>query len=145
MAITALQEAGNKQSRDVLAGTYRAFTEICNLIIENIRQFYGESRSFRITGEGGSGLEFVQYSNARIRPNFGINSRRPVFDIKISPQKKNPYSKALNNETIKELFKMGFFNPELAAQALVAIDALDFEGKEEVRRNIAKNITHVKW
>lgn len=142
-AIAALQEAGNKQARDVQAGSYRAFTEICYLIIENIRQFYDESRSFRITGEKADEFEFVDYSNANIKAHTDMNGRmrRPVFDIKVKPQRKNPYTKAINNETIKELFGMGFFNPELADQAIIAIESMDFEGKAEIQRKIAENKT----
>ncbi len=140
-AIAALQEAGNKVSRDIQSGSYRAYTEICNLVIENIRQFYDESRSFRITGEKPDELEFVQYSNANIKPHIDMNgnTRRPVFDIRIKPQRKNPYTKAINNETIKELFSMGFFNPQIADQAMIALDAMDFEGKTDVQRKVSEN------
>lgn len=142
-AIAALQEAGNKQARDVQAGSYRAFTEICYLIIENIRQFYDESRSFRVTGEKADDFDFVDYSNAniKVRPDMNGRMRRPVFDIKVKPQRKNPYTKAINNETIKELFGMGFFNPELADQASIAVESMDFEGKAEIQRKIAENKT----
>ena len=142
-AIAALQEAGNKQARDVQSGSYRAFTEICYLIIENIRQFYDEGRSFRVTGEKADEFEFVDYSNKNIKAQADVSGRmrRPVFDIKVKPQRKNPYTKAINNETIKELFGMGFFNPELADQALIAIGSMDFEGKAEIQREIAENKT----
>lgn len=144
-AIAALQEAGNKQSRDVQAGSYRAFTEICYLIIENIRQFYHEGRSFRITGTEPESYDFLSYSNEFIKPrtDFYGRTRRPVFDVKVRPQRRNPYTKAINNETVKELFSMGFFNPDLAEQALVAIRAMDFEGKSDIERAIAKNKTLV--
>ncbi len=140
-AIAALQEAGNKQARDIQSGSYRAFTEICNLIIENIRQFYDESRSFRITGESMDEMDFIEYSNMNIkpRPDMNGNTRRPVFDIRIKPQRKNPYTKAINNETVKELFSMGFFNPQLADQAMIALGAMDFEGKAEIERKVGEN------
>lgn len=140
-AIAALQEAGNKQARDIQSGSYRAFTEICNLIIENVRQFYTEARSFRITGESANEMDFVEYSNENIkpRPDMNGNTRRPVFDIRVKPQRKNPYTKAINNETIKELFSMGFFNPQIADQAIIAIEAMDFEGKAEVQKKVSDN------
>lgn len=34
---------------------------------------------------------------------------------------------------------MGFFNPELAEQALAALNMMDFEGIEQVRKQIAEN------
>ena len=39
-AIAALQEAGNKTSRDMIASSYRSYTQECYLAIELIRQFY---------------------------------------------------------------------------------------------------------
>lgn len=36
--------------------------------------------------------------------------RRPVFDIKIKAQKKNPFSRAEQNERAKELYSLGFFS-----------------------------------
>lgn len=138
-AIAALQEAGNKQGRDVQAGSYRAFTEICHLIIENVRSFYDKSRTFRITGENGT-YGFVSYPNERFREAAGL-SRRPVFDIRVKPQRRNPYTKAINNETVKELFGMGFFDPKLADQSLVALGAMDFEGKGELERAVKENKT----
>lgn len=49
-AIVALQETGNKTSRDSIDAAYRAYVKVNTLCIELIRQFYDESRSFRITG-----------------------------------------------------------------------------------------------
>ena len=50
-AIAALQEAGNKGSRDLISASYRSFVEISSLVIEVMRQFYNEARSFRITNK----------------------------------------------------------------------------------------------
>ena len=50
-AIAALQEAGNKGSRDLISASYRSFVEISSLVIEVMRQFYTEARSFRITNK----------------------------------------------------------------------------------------------
>lgn len=50
-AIAALQEAGNKGSRDLISASYRAFVEVSSLVIELMRQFYTEARSFRITNK----------------------------------------------------------------------------------------------
>ena len=58
-AIAALQEAGNKTSRDMLKTTYRAFTEINYLCIELIRQFYSERRFFRVNGSAGGFVLFI--------------------------------------------------------------------------------------
>ena len=143
-AIAALQEAGSKLSRDMIKASYRAFTQVCYLIIELMRQFYDEPRSFRVIGERGA-QAFVLYSNARLRPRapsveYGVpmGGRVPVFDIRIKPQKTNAFSKAAQNELAKEFYSLGFFNPANAAQALICLEMMDFEGKEMVVKRIAE-------
>ena len=131
-AIAALQEAGNKISRDMLKATYRAFTAINYLCIELIRQFYTEHRSFRVNNPDGS-FEFTDYSNMNIGQS---KSRKPVFDIAVKAQKKSPYSRLSQNEMAKELFRIGFFAPENAAQSLCALEIMDFEGKNAVEAKI---------
>ena len=146
-AIAALQEAGSKLSRDMIKSSYRAFAKVNTLCIELIRQFYDEPREFRILGEQGA-MEFVQYNNAHIRPqpqgtDFGVDMgfRMPVFDIKIKSQKSNPFSKVAQNEMAKEFYSAGFFNPEMADQALACMEMMDFEGKDSVTARIAQNGT----
>ncbi len=151
-AIAALQEAGNKLSRDMLKGTYRAYRKIMELCIELIRQFYDAEREFRITGKDGK-TDFVQYSNAGIRdqslppaypgqetePGYSPAVRRPVFDVIVKAQKSNPYSQLAQNETAKELYKLGVFAPDNSDQALALIEMLEFEGKEQVKERIQQN------
>ncbi len=137
-AIAALQEAGNKLSRDMLKGTYYAFSKVCYLVIELIRQFYDSPRFFRVENE------FAAFDNSLIRPVdeiiFGmeVKSRKPVFDIVCKAAKKSPFSKAAQNELAKELFKLGFFNPAISDQALACIDMMDFEGKESIKDSIER-------
>lgn len=146
-AIAALQEAGSKLSRDMIKSSYRAFSKINYLCIELIRQFYDEPRTFRITGEQGK-QEFVPFSNALIKPQeqgtaYGIEGglRKPVFDISVTSQKSSPFSKIAQNELAKELYGAGLFNPELADQALIVFDMMDFEGKDTVVQKVAQNGT----
>ena len=138
-AIAALQEAGSKLSRDMIKGTYFAFQQVCYLIIELIRQFYDTPRSFRITG----GYDCFDNSSIRERRQelFGIElgMKKPVFDIVCTASKKSPFSKASQNELAKQLFQLGFFNPETAVQALGCLAMMDFEGKEEIERVIREN------
>ena len=44
--------------------------------------------------------------------------RVPVFDLKVKAQKKNPFSQLTQNEMAKELYQMGFFNPQMAQAAM---------------------------
>lgn len=146
-AIAALQEAGNKASRDMIAASYRAHVQIGKLCTELMRQFYDETRSFRITGEMGE-YRFIDFNNAAIQDQqIGVDSagnmlyRRPVFDLKIVAQKKNPFSRMEQNERAKELYGLGFFNPERAQEALPALEMMDFEGIDKVREQISQGQT----
>lgn len=148
-AIAALQEAGSKLSRLVIKSAYSAFTEECYLIIELIKQFYTEPRSFRIDREDG-GYEFIEYSSMPVSDEDAlrlgitpINSanerRRPVFDIRVIPEKQSPFSRASQNEMAKEMFNMGMFNPQLAEPSLVCLDMMDFEQKDDIKQKIKSN------
>ena len=146
-AIAALQEAGSKLSRDMIKTSYRAAQKINTIVLELIRQFYDEVRSFRITGENGA-YQFVQFDNRHIREQVVIDPvtgekdyRRPVFDIKITSQKQSPFNKIAQNELAKELYSMGALNPQLADQALVMLDMMDFEQKDMVVQKIQQNGT----
>lgn len=153
-AIAALQEAGNKVSRDTITASYRAYTQECYLAIELIRQFYDEKRSFRITGQTGH-FSYIQFSNAAIKgkpippayagqelePGYVQAMRKPVFDIIVKPQKRSPYSKMAQNELAKELYQMGFFNPQMAEQSLAALELMDFDGDEKVRDHVQQGLT----
>ncbi len=151
-AITALQEAGNKLSRDMLKGSYRAYRKIMELCIELIRQFYSAEREFRITGQDGQS-RFVRYSNQGIQdqplppaypeaiyePDYRPAVRRPVFDVIVKAQKSNPYSQLSQNEVAKELYQLGVFQPENAEQALALLSMMEFEGKRQVEETVRQN------
>ena len=144
-AIAAMQEAGSKLSRDNSKASYRAFRKVCLMIIELIRQFYDLPRCFRIMGENGA-ARFVQYSNAGIQPQMqgiemGVDMgyRLPLFDIEITAQKQSPYSKMSQNELALQFFGAGFFNPQMADQALACLDMMDFDRKQFVMQKIAQN------
>ena len=146
-AIAALQEASGKGSRDSTQAAYRAYGEIVELCIELIRQFYDMPRQFRIVGQYGM-EQFISYSNAGLQPqyqgtDFGTDMgyRLPVFDIKISAQKKNVYTKVTQNELALQFFDKGFFNPQLTDQALMCLDMMEFDGKDGIMQKIAQNGT----
>ena len=67
--------------------------------------------------------------------------RRPVFDIKIKAQRSNPFSRMEQNERAKELYNMGFFNPDRAQEALGALEMMDFEGIDKVRERAEQGQT----
>ena len=143
--IAAQMEAGSKLSRDSNKGSYRAFRKVVNLVIELIRQFYDMPRCFRIMGENGA-ARYVQYSNAGIQPQFQGNDfgqdmgfRLPLFDIEVTAQKQSPYSKMSQNELALQFYSVGFFNPQMADQALACLDMMDFDRKHFIMQKIAEN------
>ena len=140
--IASLQEAAGKLSRDAEKASYRVFEQLVYMVIELIRQFYDTPRTFRITGEAGQ-QEFTQYDNTGIKAqsqgmDFGMDmgSRVPQFDLDVQAQKENPYTKESYNELAVQLYQMGVFNPEMANQALMMLDLMEFKGKEELVQKI---------
>ena len=162
-AIAALQEAGSKLARAINKELYRGFREEIYLVIELIRQIYTEPRSLRIDVKAAEALadydhakqnevsgigkdyRFIQYSNAGIvsqdvkLENGAVRHRRPMFDIKVTAEKQSPFSRAAQNELIKELYSMGFFDPNNTLPARTALDAMDFEGKDKLMQEIEQN------
>ena len=144
-AIAAMQEAGSKLSRDNNKASYRVFRKLVIMVIELIRQFYDLPRCFRIMGENGT-MRYVQYSNAGIQPqhqgmDFGqdMGFRLPLFDIEVTAQKQSPYSKMSQNELALQFFNAGFFNPQIADQALACLDMMDFDRKQFIMQKISQN------
>ena len=144
-AIAAMQEAGSKLSRDNNKASYRAFRKLCLMVVELIRQFYDMPRCFRIMGDNGA-ARYVQYSNAGIQPQhqgfdlgMDMGYRLPLFDIEVTAQKQSPYSKMSQNELALQFFGAGFFNPQIADQALACLDMMDFDRKHFVMQKIAEN------
>lgn len=153
-AIAALQEASGKTSRDFIKTTYDAYEQIVKIVIELIRQFYTETRKFRIVGTSGA-MQFVDYSNANIAPNpqpmtdadgnvipgAEEEIRLPDFDIEVTAQKNIAYTKAAQNELALQFYNAGFFNPQLSDQALATVAMMDFDHKDDVIAEISENRT----
>ena len=144
-AIAAMQEAGSKLARDDNRASYRVFRRLITMVIERIRQFYDLPRCFRIMGENGA-ARYVQYSNQGISPQMqgiemGVDMgyRVPMFDVEITAQKQSPYSKMSQNELALQFYNAGFFNPQMADQALACLDMMDFDRKQFIMQKIAEN------
>lgn len=144
--IAALQESGNKVSRDLIASSYESFKRICELIIELIRQFYDVPRTIRITGENCAN-EYMEVSNqalqSRMVPGaFGVEAYQtaePHFDVTVKAYKNNPYSKQQANQDAINMYGMGFFQPENGVQALACLELLDMDNKDKIKQVIEKN------
>lgn len=143
-AIAALQEASGKGSRDATRASYVAYSELVELCIELIRQFYTLPRQFRISGRLGQ-EEFVSFSNSVLQPRpvcdpWGqeLGFCEPVFDVKVSAQKRNAYSRLSQNELAMELYRMGIFENGREEQAMNCLELMDFDGKDRLLRNLSK-------
>jgi hypothetical protein len=65
--------------------------------------------------------------------------RLPLFDIEVTAQKQSPYSKMSQNELALQFYSAGFFNPQMADQALACLDMMDFDRKHFIMQKIAQN------
>ena len=142
--IAALQEAAGKTSSDSTQASYRVYSDMVDMCIELIRQFYDMPRKFRILGQYGM-ERYVSYTNAGIQPqhqgnDFGqdMGYRLPVFDIKVSAQKKNVYTKVAQNELALQFFQLGFFNPQMVDQSLMCLEMMDFDDKDMIMQKISQ-------
>lgn len=143
-AITALQEAGDKGSRDCIAGSYRAYVAVMEQVVELVRQFYTGTRYFRIAGKGG--WRYIRYSNRGLQEKTtGVNAaghllrRRPIFDIEVRAERENPLDRAGRNELMLSLFRAGLFDPDNRVAASLALSGMNFDGIDSLRTAVAPN------
>ena len=134
-AIAALQEASGKGSRDATRSAYLAYAEIIELCIELIRQFYGLPRSFRIAGRSGA-EEYIRFSNLGLGAREERCGAAPVFDVKVSAQKRSAYSRLSQNELAMELYRMGIFSDGHELEALSCLQMMEFDGRDELINRI---------
>ena len=143
--IAALQEASGKVSRSANADSYDVFSDMVRMMIELIRQFYTLPRIFRITGADG-GQSFEAFDNTALKPQAMVGAdgqssglRKPEFDIKVSAQRASPYTRMAQNELALQFYNAGFFDPARAEQAIMTLEMMDFDGKQEIIGKIQKN------
>ena len=147
-AITVLQEAGNKLSRTMIDDSYDAYKEICVMVIELMREFYDEKKIYRIVNDSGE-TEYSEFSNEMmfkekqlpeqvseemrdILPETWTETEPIELDVSVVPQKKNPFQREANNQTIMSLWSAGFFNPQSADMAIIALQAMNFDGRDNI-------------
>ncbi len=146
-AILALQKASGKVSRADINKSYSVFSNVVYCYVDIIREFYDIPRPYRI--QENKEDKFIEYSNAGIKnqelpviPGMEAEEkqyRKPIFDIKIVPERQDPFSQAAHNEMAKELYTLGVFNPEAYMQAKVMFEMMSFEGMDEVLRMMGEN------
>lgn len=134
-AIVALQQAGEKLSRDMISESYEAYKRIIYFCIELIRQFYDEPRCYRISGDDGC-CEYIAVSNENLQ---GTNRRLPAeFDIVVSAEKNNPYSQVAQNQTLTDLWKLGMFRQDTIRESLLILECMHIDGKEKLIEGLRK-------
>ena len=116
--------------------------KLVELGIELIRQFYDLPRQFRIVGQYGA-EQYITYTNAKLvaQQQTGIGDmgmRLPLFDIKVSAQRRNVYTKVSQNELALQFFKMGFFNPQAVDSTLMCLEMMDFDGRDDIMQKVAQ-------
>ena len=134
-AIAAMQEQSGKLSRDQIQNSYRCFRQVVGCVIALIRQFYDTPRKLRITGPDGE-TEYLRFDNSLLASGEGTE-----LDIEVTAQKQSTYNKLSYNELALQFFQLGFFRPELADQALAALEMMDFKGRDALRRRLSQNAT----
>ena len=146
-AIAALKEDSGRSSKDSTKAAYRSYQKIVTMVIERIRQFYDLPRQFRILGAMGQ-EEFVSYDNSGLQeqviqnmPGQEPGMRLPVFDIEVRAQRENAYTKMSQNELMLQFYNMGMLNPQMSDQALIALEGMDFRGKEQLVKRIQQQGT----
>ena len=127
-AIVALQETGNKTSRDSIDASYRTYVKLNTFCIELIRQFYDESRSFRITGapEAPQGMPMGAPNAMGQGVPMGMPNGAPAQNMGI-PQRENYHFVSFNNKGLRdqvtgidsqgvEMFRHPTFDLQIKAQ-----------------------------
>lgn len=140
-AITTLQQSGQKLSRSMIDDSYDAYKQLVLMTIELMREFYDDERVYRITNDIG-GMEFTQFSNSMLMSEvekrdalgfvYDTEYKRTEFDISVIPQRENPFTKETNNQTILNLWSGGFFQPQNFDVSVIALQSMNFDGKEKV-------------
>lgn len=144
-AITTLQESGQKLSRAIIDDSYDAYKLLVVMIIELMREFYDEERVYRVTNKTG-GTEFTRFDNSMLmtpvekRDALGFvydtEYKKTEFDIDVIPQRENPFTKEGNNQTIMSLWNGGFFLPQNFDVSIIALQSMNFDGKENIIEQI---------
>ncbi len=131
-AISALQQAGSRLSRDCIETSYRSYAQVISMIVELIFQFYTEERSFRIVGQSGD----VSYLKLGGNKNQKFTSS--VFDITVEAKKKSSYDALSHNELILDLFRAGGFDAQNRESALLAVDSMMLDTKQSIINSLSK-------
>lgn len=126
-AIETLRQAGEKRSRAIITDTYDTYRRIIYMVLELMRQFFVVPRMYRVCDSMGQ-KTFKEFSNAMM-----FHNNCPLeFDIDVTIQRENPYSRESINKTVMELWRAGLINGENVNASIITIKNMQFDGKEKL-------------
>ncbi len=131
-AISALQEAGNKQNRMRTATLNQGFRQMVQQVMWLMAQFYDKRRKALIVGSRGEQRE-VEMSSERLFQNGRKSGLLPPppYTVQVQVQRRNPIRVQAQNELYMQAFSM-------AAQAGMAFplsklfEILNVDGKDKI-------------
>ena len=132
-AIAALQEMSSKRSRMAARSIHDAFEQAVRQEIEIEREFCIFPRSVKTKGGRGAftGKELVKISD--------LGNELPLeFIVSVKVQRENRFSVAAHNELMLTMLKAGMITPD------VALEMMNFDGKEQVQSLMAKKLEEAK-
>ena len=137
--LAILDQNQGKTGRDANRESFRAFRQIVQMEIELIRQFYTEDHYFRVIDEVTGQTQYLAINNENMQPKEQ-GKDHPMFDLEITTEKANSYTRMQNNELILSFYNSGFFDPQSGRKAIACLQLMDFERKEELIQMISANI-----
>jgi len=132
-AIAALQEMSSKRSRMAARSIHDAFEEAVRQEIEIEREFCIFPRSVRAK----KGIStFVGKSLSKLTD---LGNELPIeFVVSVKVQRENRFSVAAHNELMLTMLQAGMITPD------VALEMMNFDGKEQVQGLMAKKLEEAK-
>ena len=140
--LAILDQNQGKTGRDANRESFRAFREVVQMEIELIRQFYTDDHYFRVVDQITGQTEYLAINNRGLATHGDMRGVRahPLFDLEITTEKSNSYTRMANNELLLSFFNARFFEPSKGRQALACLKLMDFDRKEELVRMITGNV-----
>ena len=140
--LAILDQNQGKTGRDANRESFRAFREVVQMEIELIRQFYTDDHYFRVVDQISGQTEYLAINNRGLATRGDVRGGKahPLFDLEITTEKANSYTRMANNELILSFFNARFFEPGMGRQALACLKLMDFDRKEELVRMITGNM-----
>lgn len=140
-AIETLRQSGEKRSRAIINDTYDSYKKIVIMMLELMRQFFDDERTYRVTDELGR-KSFAGFDKSRMFKKVwgddGLEWRSLYFDVDIVPQHESPYSRETANNTIMSFWQNGLFEPASSEAAVTALKNMSFDGKEQLIDDIQR-------